>query len=146
MKTLTKYQAEDGLEFTEAAECRKHEANLEEVKIIMSQLPVRPDGCDFDNGGGFIQHDKDVLIAVRARFCEFAKRYTDDKWLQQTIDLGLDAHPSYVGRLIDDCAPNSIGKHWHRFMCIDSQFREWGQPYYANHPEKGEQKMMGMKL
>lgn len=142
METLTKYKAFDGREFTDADECREHEANCLEAERIMGQLPAKPDTCDFSNGGGFLQHDKETFLAVRNQFCEFAKRYTDFKWLQQTIDMGLDAHPSWVGRILDEAAPSTISKHWYRFMCVDSELREWGQPYFANNPSEGKQKQL----
>ncbi len=139
MRQVTKYKANDGSEFTDAAECIKHERNCADADEIMSKLPTKPNTCDFSNGGGYLQHDKDTFLVVRNKFCEFAKRYTDHKWIQDTIDNGMDAHPSWVGRMIDECAPRSISKLWYRFMCVDSEFREWGQPYYADNPDKADQ-------
>lgn len=142
MEAITKYKAFDGLEFNDADACAEHEANCKEADQIMSQLPAHPDTCAFSNGGGYLQHDKDLLLKVRNQFCEFAKRYTDHKWIQQTIDKGFEAHASWVDRLIGETAPRSISKHWYRFMCIDSEFREWGQPYFTKNPNKAEQNQL----
>jgi hypothetical protein len=49
---------------------------------------------------------------------------------------------SYAGRVINDTAPNFVYKAWYRFMCLDDQLREWGQPYYASHPEDAEYKRL----
>ena len=142
METITKYKAFDGKEFTDVEHCTEHEANCAEATRIMRLLPERPDSCNFTNGSGFLRHDKKIFLAARKNFCEFAKRYTDHKWLQDTIDRGLEVDASWAGRIIGETAPSSIAKHWHRFMCTDAELREWGQAYYAIHPEKAKQKQL----
>lgn len=139
MQTITKYKADDGVEFLNASECELHEANCELAEAIMRTLPKKPDSCDFSNGGGYVQHDAETLLKARNRFLEFVKRYTDHKWIQQSIDGGMDIDCSWAGRIIGECAPSSIYKHWCRFGCVDKSFREWGQPYYALNPEQGKQ-------
>ena len=142
METITKYKAFDGLEFTDAAECVKHEDNCAEAAHIMSLLPTRPDGCDFSNGSGFLLHDEVTFLNARRSFCEFAKRYTDHKWLQDTIDKELEVDASWAGRIIGEVAPRTISQYWHRFSCTDGDLREWGQPYYALHPHEGTQEQL----
>lgn len=139
METITKYKAFDGREFVDPTDCELHETNCKLAEVIMQPMPDKPEGCGFSNGDGYLQHDKEVLLKVRNRFLEFARRYTDHKWVQQTIDKGFDADPSWAGRIIGECAPSTINKHWYRFMCIDNQCREWGQPYYATNPDKAKQ-------
>ncbi len=140
MEIITKYKAHDGREFLDSDECAVHEQNCTIALGIANKLPGKPSGCDFSNGSGYIQHTRDNVLNVRNEFLEFVKRYTKDiSIIQQTIDKGFDAHSSWAGRIIDECTPNSISKHWYRFMCIDAQFREWGQPYYADNPDKAEQ-------
>lgn len=140
MKEITKYKAEDGLEFNDKVECVEHERSCIMVSIIMERLPNRPDDCSFTNGSGYIQHGSN-LLEVRNDFLRFvSKQYNiTHKWVEQTINKGFEVHPSYVGRLIGECCPNTISKHWYRFMCIDSKLREWGQPYYANNPHEADQ-------
>lgn len=142
MQEITKYKAEDGREFLNKGECEDHEHNCLTAFGIMSALPSRPDGCDFSNGSGYLQHDKDQLLLVRNSFLEFAKRYTTASYIQQTIDKGFDAHASRAGRVLSEALPNSIYKHWYRFETIGEDFREWGQPYYANNPDKATQKQL----
>ena len=139
MEIITKYKAFDGVEFFDETECRLHEVNCDTARHIMSALPARPEGCDFANGSGYIQHDKELLLKTRNRFLEFSKRYTTAKYIQQTIDMGFDAHPSWAGRVLREVLPRSICKHWYRFETIDEAFREWGQPYYANNPSEAKQ-------
>ena len=32
-----------------------------------------------------------------------------------------------------------LERAWGRIACIDKQFREWGQQYFANNPSEGKQ-------
>jgi len=139
MKTITKYIADDKREFTNEADCVDHEWNCVHVESIMMGLPPSIDDTKFSNGSGYIQHDRESLLEVRNKFLEFVKRYTKHEWIQQSIDKGFDAHPSWVGRILSESAPSSIAKHWYRFSCIDKDLREWGQPYYADHPNDAKQ-------
>lgn len=140
MEVITKYKAIDGKEFNTDLECLDHELLIKKVDEIMSPLHPIPkdDGCVFANGGGYIQHDKKILILVRRSLLELCKTYVDHKWIQQTIDdESVDA--SWVSRLLGDYGINPLYMAWNRFSCIDKNQREWGQPYYANNPEKAKQ-------
>jgi hypothetical protein len=144
MKQITKYAAADGAEFTSADACIAYEALVAEIAEIMRTLPARPrdDGCRFSNGHGCIQHDPAQLAVVRVALLRIGLRYVGDhpnspKWLQQSID-DPTVHPGWAGRLMDDAAPRPLSAAWYRFMCIDGQGREWGQPYYADHPDQAD--------
>lgn len=141
MHTVTKYVAYDGTEFNVKTACIAHEHLCANVDAIMSALPERPDDedCRFSNGHGYLQHNLVTLNATRIALLKLAQPYAPDPpWIQQTID-GL-VHPSWAGRLINDACPRPIYKAWRRFMCIDAQNREWGQPYYANNPDNAPSK------
>lgn len=144
MKTITKFKAIDGKEFTDKEECLNYELLIEKVDTIMALLPPKPNdnGCSFSNGDGYLQHNKATLRNAQLQILELCKKYIDHKWIQETID-DENVHLSYVGRLIDDYNINPINSAWFRFMCIDKYSREWGQPYYANNPEKGKQVSVG---
>ena len=139
METITKYKAFDGTEYLQESKCIEHESNCKIADSIISKLPAKPDSCDFSSGGGYIQHDYNMLLSVRNEFLEFCKRYTDMKWIQETIDGGFNVDPSWAGRIIGECAPNYISRMWYRFSCVDKKQKEWGQPYYANNGQ-GENK------
>jgi len=130
--------ADTGAEFNTKAECIEYEKNCELACEIIGKLAPIPvnDNCSFANGVGYIQHDINEVIKVRNEFLEFIKRYTTFKWIQQTID-NPQFHLSWATRAIDDSrCPGIIYSLWCRFTNIDSQGREWGQLYYANHPEQ----------
>jgi len=140
MEVITKFKAIDGKEFTKQTECLKYELLIKQVDEIMALLPPTPndDGCNFSNGGGYIKHDKQVLRNAQIKILELCKERIDHKWIQQSID-DETVHCSWVDRLLGDYDIRPLDKAWYRFSCVDEQNREWGQPYYANNPEKGEQ-------
>lgn len=141
MKKISKFVANDGSEFTSQKKCERYEAHCKEVKAVMKKLGSVPKlpNCGFANGGGYIQHDEATFMQVRTQILEIAKKFTDHKWIQETIDKGLEAHSSYAARIIDECTTRPLGAAWSRVQCVDKQFREWGQPYYAEHPDKAKQ-------
>jgi len=140
MQTITKFKAKDGREFNTSDECIDYESLIDRVDEIMNRLPKKPEleGCGFENGDGFIQHTKKNYNLVKHDLLKVIKKYIKHEWVQQTMDDD-SVHLSYVGRLIDDYMLRPINSAWYRLMCIDSDLREWGQPYYAINPTKGKQ-------
>jgi hypothetical protein len=136
MKAITKYKAVDGTEFSTEKQCLDYEKLIKNIEVIMSELPVIPKkSMDFVNGHGYIQHDKKILRKVQVKLLELMKKYMKHEWIQQTID-DESIHPSYVGRLVSDSGISPFYHAWSRFSCVDKNSREWGQPYYASHPEE----------
>lgn len=134
MKTITKYQADDNVEFLTSKDCIEHEYRCAIAKSIM--IGLESNSCFDMNDERYIQHDGVNLLKIRNYFLQLCKKYTDHDWIQKTIDAGLECDPSWAGRIMGEVLPNSIYAHWHRFSCIDKQFREWQQPYYVeNTPE-----------
>lgn len=137
--------SDDGVEFTEEAKCVAHEALRLEVNAVMAALAPTPkdDGCHFANGHGYIQQEPQKVDDARLAILKIAQRYvthpSSPKWLQQVIDNPAGVDPSWPARLIGDCCPALVGDAWHRFWCIDGLYREWGQPFYRAHPERGDQ-------
>lgn len=139
MKTITKYKALDGAEFTDPVECEKYEAFARRCEAVIKHLKPLPKDKDlrFANGHGFIQQDPMSVAAVRRDLLELAKEVTTHKWIQQSID-DPTAHHSWAGRIISEVS-EPLWKAWYRIGCIDKQGREWGQQYYADHPDQAEQ-------
>lgn len=135
MKELLKYVADDNTEFTEKDKCIVYETLCDRVKLLMSDLPEHPNTCDFSNGSGYIQHNKDVVIAVRTKLLDIISEYIDHKWVQESKELNI--HPSYVGRLVGDYDIRPLSSAWSRINCINwTSFREYGQPYYTDHSDQ----------
>lgn len=141
MKKIAKYVADDGSEFTSERKCREYEAHCKRVAQILKPLGPLPNlpACGFANGDGYIQHDEQTFMKARVELLEQAKKFTTHKWIQESIDKGMDAHSSYAARIIQECTTTALDRAWCRIQCVDRQFREWGQPYYAEHPEKAKQ-------
>lgn len=139
MKEVTKYLADDGLEFNDRAQCERYEAMCANVAALMSKLPAKPDlpGCSFENGGGYVQHDPAAARAVRSGLLRIANEIMPHKWFDQSI-ADETVHPSWAGRMIDEMDQRCLSRAWHRFMCMSADFREYGQPYFASHPEEAK--------
>ncbi len=70
-----------------------------------------------------------AIVALCAKFHDWFRRHDPD-----TI------HPmSFAMRLLSEAGPSLLSGAWHRLAMIDAEGREWGQPYYAEHPSKAKQ-------
>lgn len=135
-KMVVVFESEDGYRFNTEDECRKHEDQRERTGVIMKQLNSIPGTMlsKFQGGEGYIQQHESVFLKVRNDLLVLAKEFTDHRWIQDSIS-NPGSHPSHVARALDDYNLKAIGKAWYRIMCTDSQYREWGQPYYRENPE-----------
>lgn len=143
MKVITKFEADDGTEFYSVDACAEYEKETAEVEAIIAQLVPTPneDSCEFGSGSGYIQQDGPTFLKVRLELLQFAKRTINHYWIQQAIDDST-VHGSWPGRIIDDCGVRALSRAWYRVMATDGLFREWGQVFYANHPEKATMKQL----
>lgn len=75
----------------------------------------------------YIQHIPEQVEFVQSEFLKLCAEvlgsgyYTDGKAHRQGI----------VGRYLDDSGNKILYSTWYRFMCIDDNYREWCQPFYA---------------
>lgn len=136
MKEITLYQARDGHRFDKRSDCANHEWLLDKIDALSVLLPAIPEGCDFLNGKGYLQHNPEKLEKYRLGLLDLIEKKIDHSWVKQTRDK--KAHPSYLARLLDESA-SPLGNAWNRLLTIDKQGREWGQPYYAENPTQGQQ-------
>jgi len=140
MKPVTRYEANDGAIFTTEEAALKRDAIIEQVKEAMRLMPDLPkdENCDFANGDGYYQHDLKALESTRKMLLEvFKSNGFADNWaaLKNVTYEQWQVHPSNFIRMIDgSCSP--LEKAYYRLWNIDAQGREFGQPYYANNPEK----------
>ena len=138
METITKFKANDGTEFNDKQKCIDHENLLEEIKEIISKLEPKKVSCDFSNGSGYILQNPKTFRDVRKSILEIAKRFTDHHWIQESIDKQLEVDPSWAGRIISECCPDCVWKAWSRISCTTNDYKEYGQQYYRNNPEKAK--------
>ncbi len=91
----------------------------------------------FGNGSGYIQHNSDVVDKCQRSFMDYCYEVLGNKvFLEKKIHK-----QGIVGRYLDDSGTD-LYVYWHRFMCIDDKYREWGQPYFAINPDKGTQRCL----
>lgn len=140
MRAITQYQAFDGTVFGTEDDCRAYEVMSAKIHAAMRALPSKPDSSEFANGAGYIQHDSASINEAMMGVLEQAKKYSGHRSIVDSMEIGFPARRGIVGRIIDDCCPRPINMAWYRFMCTDDDYREWGQPYFALNPDKGEQK------
>jgi hypothetical protein len=86
-------------------------------------------------------HEAPVSFKIRS-IPSPPKQKEDQTIDQQTID-NETVHSSYVGRLLGDYGIRPLENAWYRFSCVDKQYREWGQPYFATNPDKGTNVCVG---
>lgn len=139
MKPITKYEANDGSEWRTEKECIERDTLCARVEALMKQWPEHPknDGCSFANGEGFLQLTKELFETTRESLLDIIAESIDHKWVNDS--RGGKAHPSWVGRLLSDAGADPLYRAWVRIACVDKQFREWGQVYYAENPTEGKQ-------
>jgi len=143
MKTVTKYKAVDGSEFTSKADCLLHERLLNQQDSILNQLAKLPedDGCEFANGKGYFQYDVvfiDNLKMQLLKLIEINTEWDDLKIAVQNQRLNLKVM-GILGRYLDDSDSVFRRAYYRLFGNVDEQGREWGQMFYRLNPEKAEQ-------
>lgn len=149
MEAITVYKAVDGSRWDSESDALKRDDESFKTALSIGQLGERykeTDSCNYENGGGYVQHDLNTIRVCKMaliRLCRETRPHFDE-WarMQESVhkvDL-LKIDVGWFNRMMDDDSP--MDKAWRRFYCIDAQGREWGQPYYALNPDKGEQKRL----
>lgn len=126
MEVVTRYKVGDRL-FEDEIEARSFENFMVAIEAAHAVLGSA-EGLDY-NGGNFIQHDAasvvDFLAATHRALVLSGHIEEAQMWLSNPKGL--------VGRFLDDSNNPARDLYW-RYQRIDSQHREWGQPYFANNP------------
>jgi hypothetical protein len=94
----------------------------------------RMDRINFSGGEGYIQHIPEVVERVQREFLDLCYEILGDK-----VYLGNVHRQGIIGRYLDD---GIFSKHWYIFHCIDDNYKQWGQPYFTLHPDKGTQRCL----
>ena len=113
---ITMYEADDGSRWDVEAKAVERDELIAECQAKEQEIGLRPvpkdDGCKFGNGGGFVQQpagSRDLMIG----FLKSKRAHRD--------------------------SDGPIGRMLGRAYRLDDNDREWGQQYYATHPDEGEQ-------
>lgn len=136
MRQVTKYRAEDGTLWETAERAIHRDHLLLEIAAALEPLGAEPE--DISNGNGYVQHVREAVLAAKRALLVLGKRETGHEvfnWPAEQVH-----NRSIVGRILDDSDIKPLGRAWWRIMCIDERDREWGQPFFAANPEKGEQR------
>lgn len=137
MKKITKYIANNGREFLTENEALKEDELIRRTEIIMKGLNRTPDDVQFKNGYYFIQQDIEKVDIRRRMLLMLMKEFINHKWIDQSLE-NKNCHPSssWIQRLLSDYDNQPLLSAWNRIVNIDKLGREWGQPFYAEHPEQ----------
>lgn len=141
---VTVYQAIDGSKHSTRVAAQAIEEEIFAVQNAMLCLGSKPDGTDFANGDGYITHSESDVLLAKKQLIDLSRKYLQSWMDRQTGNL-IDYHPSWFGRLLDGSGSTALNRAWSRMDCMDEQFREWGQPYFAENPSKGTQREYGVK-
>ena len=131
MKAITLYQAVDGSNWQTEAEALARDSLCSHVDAAMALLKPRPKDSGFDNGKSFVQQESGQALAAKQRIVDLAYAITDHAVF---ANIAEEIHPhSVAGRILSDIG-GPLNTAWWRFACMDVRLREWGQPYFVNHP------------
>ena len=120
MKKIIKYSAIDDVIFDTKNECIVYESQLALFTNLVNQLEDIDRDCDFSNGDGYIQQESKTVIRLRQEMMVYAKACG--------LICPRELHDSQIGGL------HSL---YYRLSCVDENWREWGQKYYAINPSEG---------
>lgn len=133
MKEVIMYQANDGSIHTNKNQAEFIDSLEKSANDILDFLS--PDLIAPSNGGGYIQLEKENVETAQAMFLNLCnivlKSYTPF-----TNAKGI------VGRYVDDSGYKPLQKLSYTINCIDSNYRKWGQVYYALNPQDGSLKQL----
>ena len=141
MKKVERYESRDGVLWESEDKAEKHEAFLDEIDVIKQLLPPLPkdEGCHFANGHGYIQHTRESFNAYKVAILQLGGEICYAPMKEWANEPDSVANMGIAGRYFDD-GNHHLYRLWHRVMCTDGNYREWGQPYFALNPDKGEMK------
>jgi hypothetical protein len=125
MKTVQRYQTEDGRVFNTEEEAAAHETLVGRVNEITSALGSKSD--EIRNGAGYVQHDPVITEKIRDSFYKLA--------LEEQGQSEKDISLHWLGRYLSDSDSYLYGM-WNRLACIDELGREFDQQFFRNNPHK----------
>ena len=123
MKSITKYVANDGSEWTTREDAEKHDALDAQVRDLERQLGPR-----IERSGERRRIDTAVWAEVKRRVVDLCREHYPNEAIFKHD--AAEIHPmSFAGRLLSD-GGGPLNRIWSRFCCSDGTW-EYEQPYYA---------------
>ncbi len=140
MKSITKYEANDGSQWNTADKAIERDSLLIVLDEASRLLKPHPSDCNFE---GYIQQNRESVLDYKRILMRIAKKYaygTIGKEGEERCIWDMDpkeVHPlSIAGRFIDDSNCQPLNSAWRRLCCMDDKFREFNQPFYVINPDK----------
>jgi hypothetical protein len=129
------YTSDDGVTFDTEIECAEHEEKVAFVNGCMDILRPIPSEDDFERGKSSIQQDpklvKNIMLNVMSMLPEsfYPKEMLSNTFLYRR---------GMISRSISDGGDKYryIKRVWYRFMCMDDNYCEWSQLYFALEAER----------
>lgn len=138
----------DGKKFLSLSKAEEYQKNLDEAERLSDLLGgtnIKDDGCNFANGDGYyLLNTKKVELFIRD-FSAWALQNVYGKDFKGPADPIIICRSGYLGRYLSDgdspfCRPHSI---FSSVILKAERWRRYGQPYFANHPEKAKNICLG---
>lgn len=99
------------------------------IDAIMKVLPPSFEKLGISNDPGnpsYIQLVKEDVEEAQKNFITLVDEVLGTNYSGEEIH-----RRGIIGRVIDDSGNKDLYQTWYRFMCIDDNYKEWQQPYYA---------------
>ena len=123
---MVRWQMDDGTMFKKKSDAEKYDYYLQKVKNLLDHLPMKAK----NNKEGYIQHSPGIGHFLEKELVKLGNKYFETSF----------EHFSYpLGRYIRDNNMKCLERLLNVVSCMDDDDRQWNQPYYAQHPEKGTQ-------
>ena len=127
MKEVTMYKSNDGKIFESKDECHYWENFLLQINTINNYLKSPPEEMET-----YVKQDKDNVIKFRTAISQLC---IDNNIAPiETCKIFIEKN-NILLRYLSDSNTNIANKLYelaNRCMCIDMDYQEWDQPYYAN--------------
>jgi hypothetical protein len=113
MRLVTRYEATDGSVWLSEGDALERDDLIEVCRNVerTASMKDRPSKTEYTSGRGYVQQPKGTR-----------------EYLLSALRV--------MGANRDSDGP--IGRLMYRMHCMDDDDREWGQPYYAMHPDQAE--------
>ena len=123
------YETRDGDRYRKPKDASRADDMNDQAHYLSSLLEPR-DEDGMRHGAGYVQQDPVTVRRVRRDI---------GRLVDPVDDRLLTCHISWLVRWADEeMAPRGLANLIHRLYCMDTDFREWEQPYFALNPGTGQ--------